>query len=165
MKLTVHKKGEADNYYTPTYAVDYLLPYLPKDKTIWECACGNGNISTYLSGCGYNVVGTDVVDGVDFLTQSISTDWDMIVTNPPYSMKNEFVMKCYEYGKPFALLMPVSALETEKRQRWYRERGVQLLIPNRRIKYTTPGLIKSSPQFLSVWVCWGLLPTSIVFAV
>ena len=39
----------------------------------------------------------------------------MIITNPPYSLKDEFIKKCYEWKKPFCLLLPITALEGKVR--------------------------------------------------
>jgi len=36
--LTSDKSSTADESYTPYYAVDPILKYIPKDKTIW-CPC------------------------------------------------------------------------------------------------------------------------------
>lgn len=37
-----------DYYATDPIAVDYLLKYETFDQNIWECACGEGNISKRL---------------------------------------------------------------------------------------------------------------------
>ena len=68
-----------------------------------------------LSSKGYNVIGSDITRGFDFLKNNMEQHFDMIITNPPYSLKDKFIEKCYEYGKPFALLLPLTALEGIKR--------------------------------------------------
>lgn len=57
------KKSRATNdyYSTDPTAIDYLLKYESFDKNIWECACGNGNLSKRLENYGYNVLSTDLV--------------------------------------------------------------------------------------------------------
>ena len=63
---------------------------------IWECACGNGNLASYLIQNGFHVYASDLKDrgygirGIDFL-QAKSTYNPIILTNPPYSLANEFI--------------------------------------------------------------------------
>ena len=115
--------NKANDFQTPPTAVKPLLPYLKTGWTIWECANGNGNITHFLKSQGYGVIATDIKDGTDFLISNASSGYDCIVTNPPYSLKDEFLKRCYLLGKPFALLLPLTTLEG-KRQRWfYRSRG------------------------------------------
>lgn len=100
-----------DEFYTPDIALKPLLKYLPKDVVIWECTdYGKSNITKILKEHGYKVISTHKKD-FDFLTDKPSFEFDIIVTNPPYSLKDKFLNKCYEYNKPFALLLPLTALE------------------------------------------------------
>lgn len=104
-----------DELYTPSYAVEPLVKYLPKGKTIWECTdFGESQITKVLKDNGYNVVSTHKKD-FDFLKDSPDFEWDMIVTNPPYTLKDEFLERAYSYNKPFAMLLPITALEGVKR--------------------------------------------------
>lgn len=47
----------------------------------------------------------------DFLS-STDFDYDFIITNPPFSLKKEFLLKCIDIGKPFALLLPMQIITT-----------------------------------------------------
>ena len=158
------KKNKSDDRYgTPKEAIELLIPDLKKEWLIWECACGTGSITGYLQASGYEVFGTDIE--YDFILGK-SLECDCIVTNPPYSMKNHFIRKCYEIGKPFALLMPLTALESEERQKYYRKHGVQLIIPDKRIQYTMPDGSKNKHGnwFSSAWFTHGFnLPEAIIF--
>lgn len=51
-----------DFYSTDPEAIDWLLKYEDFNNTIWECACGNGNLVNRLREHGYNVIATDLVD-------------------------------------------------------------------------------------------------------
>ena len=104
-----------DELYTPSYALKPLIKYLPKNITIWECTdYGSSNITKILKENGYKVISTHKTD-FNFLTDEPPFEFDMIITNPPFSLKNEFLKKCYDYGKPFALLLPITALESTYR--------------------------------------------------
>ena len=83
-----------DELYTPEYAIKPLLKYLPKNITIWECTdYGSSNITKLLNERGYKVIKTHK-DNFDFLQDIPDFDFDMIITNPPYSLKDEFIKRC-----------------------------------------------------------------------
>jgi len=89
---------------------------------------------------------------------------DCIITNPPYSLKEEFLQRCYELGKPFALLMPLTALEGKKRGKLYRKYGINLIIPNKRFNFETPSGKGSGAWFQTAWFCWKIkLPNQLNF--
>ena len=158
------RHGSPDDFQTPPEALAPLLPYLNKEWTIWECAMGKGYLVDELRRLGYKVVGTDILTGTDFITAGIEAD--CIITTPPYKYKQEFLERCYSLGKPFALLMPLTALETGKRQRLYKQHGLEMILFDKRINLETPNKIeKSSSWFASAWYTNGLnIGTQLTFA-
>lgn len=143
-----------DLFQTPDYATDLIVPYI--SGTIWECAAGMGFISKRLFNHGFDVISSDIQTGQNFFTYQPGRDFDMIVTNPPYSLKEEFYKRCMSFGKPFALLVPADLNQWNLRATL---RGAQWLIPTRRIDYITPNGKSgkdSSAQFHSGWFTYGL---------
>lgn len=165
-----------DLFQTPYYATDLLLEFLPKgDFVVWEPACGEGKITNRLKHY-YSMYSTDVRrtpvcdDLMNFITESPNNrlermldraGWPrrklMIVTNPPFSLKLKFYLKCREYGVPFALLVPadysgwiIKAIQD----------GAEKIIPTRRIDYITPtglsGATGHTSRYHSMWLTWGL---------
>lgn len=97
------KSPKFDDIYTPSYAIEPLLEYIPKGITVWECCdFGKSEITRLLKEHGCNVISTDKEE--NFFEYKPTEHFDMIITNPPYSLKDDFIAKCYEWGKPFALL-------------------------------------------------------------
>jgi len=154
------RQGSPDDFQTPKEALLPLLPYLNKDWYIWECACGNGNLVRGLEEHGYHVNGTDILTGCDFLDwqSRVNTIWmDCIVTNPPFKYKQQFLEQCYKLGKPFALLLPLTALETGKRQSLFAKYGLEIILFDKRINFETPNKIQnSSSWFATAWFTNGL---------
>jgi hypothetical protein len=164
-QLKMQKQGSSDDFQTPEIALDYIVPFIDKKWNIWECACGTRNLVIGLQQRGFTVWGTDIKEGFDFLEDNDLEDVDFILTNPPYSIKEKFLERCYEIGKPFALLMPLTALESEKRQKLFRKYGIQLIIPNKRINFETPSGKKGTAWFQVAWFCYKLnLPKDLNFA-
>ncbi len=143
-------------YYTPKPAVEEIISVLPKDITIWECAVGEGHISKVLVEHGYKVITSDITTGQDFLTFEQPEHYDMIITNPPFKLKNKFLMRCYELNKPFLLLGPITFLESQKRLRKYKEKGITLFLPSKKIDYIKTSGEPSKCPFFSMWLGWNI---------
>jgi len=151
------KTAEGDECYTPSYAVEPLLEYLPKDKVIYEATSNiSSQIVDFLKEQGYKVISSN---GRDFLEDELP-EFDILVTNPPYSNRDKFLKKCYELNKPFALLLPVATLQGNKRGQWFMDKGLELLVLNQRVNFYDKG---SSPHFGVAWFCYNLLPEKLIF--
>ena len=156
--------GRTDEFFTPKYALKPLPPFLKKNWTVWECAWGKGTLATHLKEEGFKVIGESYKD---FLKKDLGLNkkgFDCIITNPPYSKKDEFIKRAFEIGKPFALLMPLTTLEGIKRGALFKKYGLQLIIPNRRINFITPSGKGSGAWFQTAWFTWRLnLPKELNF--
>ena len=149
------KQGNSNDFQTPKIALNPLLPYLEKDWTIWECAQGRGNLSNALTELGFKVIGTDILTGQDFLNWQ-PDKFDCIVTNPPFSIKQKFLQRCYELNKPFALLLPLTTFETSKRQNLFKKYGLEVIFFDKRINFETPDGTGNGAWFASAWFTNGL---------
>jgi len=146
--------GSPDDYQTPPEALEPLIPYLRKSWLIWECAQGEAYLTKALLERSYRVIGTDILTGEDFLTWQPDI-YDCIVTNPPYSIKYRFLSRCYELGKPFALLLPLTTLETRKRQALFSKYGVEIIFLPSRVNFIVPSGDGSSSWFATAWFTNG----------
>lgn len=170
MKPKVNRAGSVeagkgyDRCNTPAYALDPLLPYIRRGWAIWEPAAGTGNLVGALGSRGYAVTGSDILDGRNFFDYQPPT-FDAIVTNPPYSIKFDWLARCYALGKPFALLVPVETIGAQAAQRLMERHGAELLLLNRRVNFEMPnkGWEGSSAQFPTCWLCWRMLPAPIIY--
>lgn len=129
------KNKKNDELYTPKEAIEPILKYLDKDKIYWECTdFGDSNIRKVLVENGYKVIATRK-DEFDFLKDDPLFKFDVIITNPPYSIKDKFIKRCYQLNKPFLLLLPITALEGKERNKLYKTYGLELIILNKRINF------------------------------
>ena len=117
---TAYKRNKADFYPTPPEATQALLDFLklPSETVVWEPACGEGHMVKVMERKGLSVVGTDLQTGTDFLTADMPEDVQWIITNPPFSLAEQFIRKSAEHGVPFAMLL--------KSQYWHAARRVSL---------------------------------------
>jgi hypothetical protein len=160
------KNDRHDHFDTPSYAVTPLLPYINPKWTVWEPTdtTGKSRITKVLQKHGCRVISTSN-DKLDFLRTKPTFHYDCIVTNPPYSNKNDFISRCTELfesnHKPWAMLLPLSALEGIERGKIFRTMGIdfRLLVFDRRVEFTG-----GSVWFNTSWFCGGLLPNQLIFA-
>lgn len=116
-------------YRTPIEATRALIAIegerLPNG--IWEPACGDGAIARALIDTHRWVYSTDVADRgygcgkIDFLNSTFSNCCTAVVTNPPFSLAQEFVDKAFSFPSVHycALLLRLSFLESQKRKEWF----------------------------------------------
>jgi hypothetical protein len=154
-RITPQQKGKPDDYYTPIEALDPLYPHINKQSIIWEPACGRNNITNHLLNIGYKVVSTDITNGYDFF-QYQPDEWDISITNPPYSIKTEWLRRAYMLGKPFALLCPYTFLEGKERQALFNEYGIEIIFVNKRYNFIKSDCNenKSTSWFPTAWFCY-----------
>lgn len=166
-KMPPKAAGRPDDFQTPAYGWRYVAPFIPKSWGLWESAAGKGSGVRTFREDGFDIFGSDIIEGYNFLDPLLapSLKFDMTVTNPPYSIKDKWLKRCFEIGKPFALLLPITALGEQKRVAMYRQHGIQLVMPPRRIMFTSPNGTEGKTWFYTAWFCHGLnLPAEINYA-
>lgn len=158
-KIFTYNNG--DELFTPEYAIKPLLKYVSKNEIIWECAdsFNFGNITKIFRENGNTVISTSIHKGQDFFKIDKPNNVTMIITNPPWSRKNEFLERCYNLNIPFLLLLPIKILETKRRFLLYNKYGVQFMMFNKRISYIGSS---NSPPFPSIWIGKDIFKKDIV---
>ena len=124
---TDKERQQHDFYASHPSAIDRLLKKVQLHHNIWECACGQGDLSKRLLENGYNVVSTDLVDrgygdgGRDFLMEQEFPFRDdcCILTNPPFKASLEFIEHALRIAPsddtPIFMLLKTTALEGKSR--------------------------------------------------
>ena len=167
MKMDVVAGSGNDEFYTPEYAITPLLKYLKPKSRIW-CPFDTENslFVSVLRREGHQVGHSHLETGHDFFTVK-PPKADYIISNPPYSKKNQVFDRLFSLGTPFAMLVGVVGLfESQGRFEMFRDNDFEIMYMNRRIAYfknyddAKPSL---NPPFSSVYLCQGVLPKPIVF--
>ena len=153
-----------DELYTPVFAVDPIIKYIPKDKKIW-CPFDkewSAYVQSFLRG-GYQVVRSHIDDGQDFFEYEPS-EYDIIVSNPPFSIKDKILKRLYDLGKPFAILLPMNSLQGKGRYELIKQ-GIQMLAFDSRIGFHNPNCMdvpESWCSFASAYFCRDVLPKDLI---
>ncbi len=150
-----------DFFPTPAWATHALIDNEPFSGGVWECACGNGAMSTVLETTG-PVESSDLYDrgygeaGIDFLTAKRRAA--NIITNPPYNSAEGFVASGLEKAeRKFALLLRLAFLEGGNRQRtiFARHAPARVWVFSERITFYPAGAVqKGSGTTAYAWFVW-----------
>ena len=163
--LTSSSTKESDEVYTPYYAVEPILKYLKPNSKIW-CPFDKewSAFVNLLKDAGHEVVFTHLDNDQNFFFTKV--DCDYIISNPPYSIKDQVLGKLYELGIPFMMLLPLPSLQAKERFELFNKQGLELLIFDDRIGYHSKDSMQvpeKSNSFASIYFCWNVLPKQIIF--
>lgn len=151
----------SDERYTKAEAIYPLLKYLPKDKIIWlPCDLKSSFYVKVLKSENYKIKHSHIFEGQDFY-QYEPKEWDILVTNPPFSNKKEFVERVQSFNKPYALLLPLTWLNDSAPFKLWSNRELELMIFNKRTNFLNQKQAKIT--FKSGYFCEKLLPKQIVW--
>lgn len=118
-------REERDFYATPEDAFLPLLPYLPRDRAIWEPACGDGRLIAWMQQDGLTAKGSDLAHGKDFLADT--TPRQCILTNPPFSLAQQFCDHALRHAPEVWMLLRLNFLASDERRAWWKEHEPQAL--------------------------------------
>jgi len=139
-----------DDYETPSSALEDLLPYLEKNKIIYDPFYCNGTVIEEWEKLGY----TCINEKKDAFNRE-HPDFDYLISNIPFSCKE----KCFKLGfllnKPFIFLIPLNSLGSQWIKKYWDK--LQFIIPRRRIAFTKKNhTTKNVAYFDCVWVCYKI---------
>lgn len=151
-----------NDLYTPPAAMNYICPYLDNSLIYWEACWGKGHMANELKRRGFKVKGHP--DWDCFGTPPAK--WDFFITNPPFSNNKHFVERAILLKKPFALLLRLEHIGGVDAMRLLGNLDWQLIIPERRINFITPKMMRGEKvggaQYHSIWLTYGVdLPRQI----
>jgi len=151
-----------DAYFTPSQLIrSYFAthaPFIGKYRTILEPCVGDGGIANPLRELGYQVEGTDIVDGDEFDATKLeywhnkSPDW--VITNPPFNQATPIIEHSLKHAKHgVIMLLRSSYLEPCKDRRHLLDNRIrQITYCNPRPKFRTD--IKGSDSSTVVFIVW-----------
>ena len=155
-------RAENDYYPTPPYATEQLLKHEIFVRDILEPACGEGHISKVLEAAGYSVGSCDLIDrgygtgGVNFLT--LKTIAGNIVSNPPYSLAQEFIEHSKTTAKfKIAMLLRTAFLESQERYEFFQDKVFPLKCIHqfsKRLTIHKDGVDKKGGMAAYAWFVW-----------
>ena len=132
-----------DDFETPIEVWKNIEQFIPKDKQIWCPFYYNGEHK--LKDLGYDIIHEEE----DFFENNKG---DIIIDNPPFSIKKKILEYCIEIDKPFILIMPSSTINYQYFKIF--KDNIQIIIPPKRYNFL-PGN-KSSATFDCLYFCYKM---------
>jgi hypothetical protein len=127
---------EADFYSTPTWAThairDQLQPFLPVGRWL-EPACGDLALVKAFGPGNWTAYDIRGKPSVDFLETPVAMAYDLLITNPPFSLWQAFAEHGLKVAKEVVLLGRLNLLASKKRWAfWHRQPLPDVyVLPNR----------------------------------
>ena len=154
-----------DELYTPEYAVKPLLKYVEKEqKIVLPFDTEKSHYYKVFKDNGYDVTCLHLENGQDFFLNMFD-EYDIIISNPPFSIKDEILERLYLIDKPFIMLLPIKALSSIKRVNLFIKYGIDLIVFDKRIGFNIQGVQKESSWFASAYFTYKVLDKQLVFEI
>ena len=171
--LTAKTDKASDEVYTPEYAIKPLIKYLKnykirnnKDKlTIW-CPFDlkfSKYVEVFSKLDGIKVIYTHIDNGENFFYYEPEEEYDLIISNPPFSCKDDVLKRLDELGKPYAMLLPIPTLQGQSRFPYLK--NIQYLGFDKRINYYKDASMTKTQDgvsFGSCYLCKNFLPKDLI---
>ena len=158
----IYSKGNNDECYTPKYVVEEILHYLPKDKIYWlPFDTDESEFVKVLKENGYRYINSHISYGQDYYTYE-PAEWDIMLSNPPFTNKRKTFERALSLNKPFALLMTNTWLNDTAPKRLFFDKELQLFMFTKRINFDN--VEKNKITFGCSFYCYDLLPKQIIIS-
>jgi hypothetical protein len=144
-------KPNDDDYFTPPEAWKDIDKYIPKSKHIWEAFYNSSSPSPD----GLRELGCKEVISVD--EDFFKVDYgDVIVSNPPYSIKKKVFERLKALNKAFILIVPVSIIT----KKFFKDTGFAdkcgIIVPSKRIHFIKGKDPTKRCWFDTVYLCFQI---------
>ncbi len=155
------KTSATDEWYTPENAIYPILKYIPIGSTIWcPFDLDHSNYVKIFKRAGFKVINSHLETGGDFFNIQVP-ECDLIISNPPFSLRDEIFKKCIDMNMPFMLLMNTNGfLDSKKRWFLFKEniKDITLLYLQGRVNYMKEYGVeeKGSPPFQSMYISYNI---------
>ena len=146
-----------DEYYTPKILVEPILEYVKPNSTVW-CPFDTDD-SEFVIGLreqGHEVIATHIWNNEDFFEIDVP-ECDYIISNPPFTRKLDVFERLYKIGKPFAMLMNLTAINYQEVGDFFLNKEWQLLIPNKKVSFDG-----NTAAFNTSYICHNMLPKDLM---
>ena len=159
----LYSVGKNDECLTPDYGVKPIIKYIPKNAVVWcPFDTEESEFVKQIRANGNKVIYSHISNGQDFYTWEPKERWDCIVSNPPFTAKRQIFERALSFNKPFALIMSNTWLNDAAPKRLFKEKDLQLLMFEQRMKFLNNGKVQNKITFSSSYFCYNFLPKQII---
>lgn len=168
--LPGNERRAYDFYETPTWCTEALLSRLNPVSSVLDPCCGRGAILNSVRNkwpytitlgmeINYDRAAVSIDDGHDVIVRDAISDvfWQMnpgmIITNPPYSLAEEFIRRAMSEvrDRDLAFLLRLNFLGSQKRAQFHRDHPADIYVLPKRPSFTQHGT--DATEY--AWYVWG----------
>jgi hypothetical protein len=154
------KRRALDFYPTPPDVTHALMDFLHLhwSTLVWEPACGDGAMAEVFKKRGYKVMASDLREtgygqgGVDFL--ETRRDCDAIITNPPFSLSEQFIRHGISQAPVVAMLLKSQYWHAAKRMDLFTDFPPAYVLPLTWRPDFMGGERGGAPTMEVLWTVW-----------
>ena len=162
-QAVLYSAGKNDECLTPDYGVRPIIKYIPKNAVVWcPFDTKESEFVKQIRANGNKVIYSHISNGQDFYTWEPKEHWDCIVSNPPFTAKRQIFERALSFNKPFALIMSNTWLNDSAPKQLFKDKELQLLMFDKRMKFLNNGTIQNKITFSSSYFCYNFLPKQII---
>ena len=161
-KDVLYSNGNNNECYTPVYGIKPILKYIPANAVVWCPFDTNESEFVKQISKTNKVVFSHINNGQDFFEYE-PEQWDIIISNPPFTNKRKYFERALSFNKPFALVMTNTWLNDSAPKQLFKDKDLQLLMFDKRMKFISPdGRDNNKITFSSSYYCWNFLPKQLI---
>ena len=139
-----------DDYETPKYILEMLLPYIEKYKIIYDPFYCNGRVKEHWSDLGKICIN----DKLDAFNREEPDNYDIIISNIPFTLKKQCFDLCFKLGKPFILILTTDSIGTVWIKKYFEK--LQFIVPAKRLCYEKNNIQTKSCWFDTMFFCYNI---------
>ena len=143
------KQPKSDDYNTSVSAYKLIQPFVPKGITIYDPFFHDGSCADKMR----MVFSCEVIHEDKDAFTWFPDNADMIITNPPFSIKYKVLDWLMKRDLPFMCLLPLNTISTLKYSKVPNYDKIQYITATTRIKYDRPNT-NGCANFESAWLCY-----------
>lgn len=139
-----------DDYETPLYILKSLLPFIKKYNIIYDPFYCNGTVIEYWK----ELDKTCINEKLDAFNRTHPEDYDIIISNIPFSCKEKCMELFFKLDKPFIILMPIDTMGSTWINKYFSK--LQFIIPHKRLHFEKNKSLGKGSWFDTCFYCYGL---------
>ena len=137
-----------DDWETPSKCLECLIPYIKENDIIYDPFYCNGLVIEEWAKLNRKCINEDK-NAFD----REAPEFNVLVSNIPFSLKKECMELAMSYNKPFALLMPIDSLGSKWIKKFFDK--IQIIVPDGRWCFMKKDTKTNSAWFDTCWITYG----------